>query len=149
MHEVRRSIAADADKVWTVIADPTTYPTWLVGAQKVKAVDGDFPAPGSGFQHRSGLNDTVAISDSSTSLAAEPGRTLALKVRARPFFDGIVRFRLVPVKGGTEVVLDETPVGPLKVLSPLMGPFLNARNARSLENLRGVVEGPGSSPAQG
>jgi uncharacterized protein YndB with AHSA1/START domain len=146
VRNVRRTIYADADAVWSVLADPTTYPDWLVGAQVIRDVDDDFPNPGSGFHHAVGVNEGASVPDSTTVLAAQPGRSLALKVRARPFFQGVAHFRLVPVKGGTEVLVGEEPLGVLRVMRPLLEPLIAARNNRSLDRLRVLVESRSSPP---
>jgi uncharacterized protein YndB with AHSA1/START domain len=140
MTEVRRTIHADPDAVWDALADPETYPRWLVGAQVIRGVDADFPAPGSDFQHKVGATDEAAVPDSTTALEAERPHRLALKVRARPFFEGVVRFRLLPVRVGTELAMEEEPTGPLRVLAPLLRPLVVARNAKSLDQLRELVE---------
>lgn len=151
MREVRRTVHAEADQVWAVLADPDTYPSWLLGAQRIRAVDPAFPEPGSGFDHTVGASDKVSVDDSSTSLEADPGRTLVLEVRARPLFRGVVRFRLVPVRDGTEVALGEEALGPLRLASPLLDPVLAARNRRSLARLQELVEAraAGSGPGRG
>ena len=41
-------------RVFAVLADPTTYPDWLVGAQAIRDVDPAWPAPGAKFSHRIG-----------------------------------------------------------------------------------------------
>jgi len=138
--EVRRAIHASPDAVWAVLADPTTYPEWLVGAQAIRDVEPGFPAPGSDFHHSVGPTDEVTLADRTTALEAEAPHRLRLKVRARPFFEGIVTFRLLPTKAGTELVLHEEPVGPLRLLAPLLSPLILGRNKQSLERLAHLVE---------
>ena len=149
MSEVRRTIRAEPDVVWDVLADPTTYPDWLVGAQVIRSVDSDFPKPGSDFHHSVGPNEDLTLPDSTTALEAERPHKLSLKVRARPFFEGIVRFRLIPADAGTELVIDEEPIGPLRFAAPLLRPLIVARNAKSLERLRDLVESRSSRSATG
>lgn len=126
--------------MWEVLADPRSYPDWLVGAQVIRSVDADFPAPGSDFHHAVGASDEVSLPDKTTAVDVDPGKSLELKVRARPFFEGMVTFRLVPVKAGTELVLDEKPTGLLRFAAPVLRPLILARNARSLDRLRDLVE---------
>jgi uncharacterized protein YndB with AHSA1/START domain len=147
--EVRRTIHADPEAVWSVLADPTTYPDWLVGAQVIRDVDGEFPKPGSDFHHSVGASEDLALPDRTTALEAERPHKLTLKVRARPFFEGVVRFRLLPTKAGTELVLEEEPVGPLRFAAPLLRPLIVARNAKSLDRLRDLVEARSATPTAG
>ena len=52
--EVRAIVPAPPEAVFAVLSDPETYPEWLAGAQHIRQVDGDFPAPGSQFDHEVG-----------------------------------------------------------------------------------------------
>lgn len=140
MTEVRRTIHASPDAVWEALADPTTYPEWLLGAQAIRSVDPGFPAPGTSFHHKVGATRAVTIDDSTTAVEADPPSTLVLKVHARPFFEGIVRYRLVPTRAGTELVLAEEPAGRFRRLAPLLRPFVFGRNARSIDKLAHFVE---------
>jgi uncharacterized protein YndB with AHSA1/START domain len=143
--EVRRTIGADPETVWQVLADPTTYPEWLIGAQAIRSVDGGFPTPGTDFHHEVGATEDLTVSDRTTSLDADRPHRLALEVRARPFFVGIVRFRLTPVPEGTELVLAEEPAGVYRLLAPVLRPLVVARNQRSLDKLRDLVESRAST----
>ena len=146
MSEVRRTIHADPEAVWAVLADPTTYPDWLVGAQVIRDVDGEFPKPGSDFHHSVGASEDLALPDRTTALEADRPNLLKLKVRARPFFEGVVEFRLLATKAGTELVVHEEPIGPLRFAAPVLRPLITARNAKSLEKLRDLVESRSASP---
>lgn len=140
MPEVRRAVHAAPDAVWAVLADPMTYPEWLIGAKVIRGVDPGFPAPGTDFHHSVGPAEEVAVPDRTTALEAERPTLLKLKVRARPFFEGVVTFRLLPTKAGTEVVMFEQPTGLLRFATPLLSPLIVGRNRRSLEKLARQVE---------
>lgn len=140
---------AAPENVWKVLAEPTTYPEWLVGAQVIRSVDPEFPAPGSEFQHEVGASEELSTPDRTTALDADAPHRLTLKVRARPFFTGVVTFRLLPTKAGTELVMDEEPVGPFRFLAPLARPLIQARNAKSLERLEQLVGSGSPRPAAG
>jgi uncharacterized protein YndB with AHSA1/START domain len=138
--EVRRAVHAAPDAVWAVLADPMTYPEWLIGAKVIRDVDPGFPAPGTDFHHSVGPTEEVAVPDRTTALEAERPTLLKLKVRARPFFEGVVTFRLLPTKAGTEVVMLEQPTGLLRFAAPLLSPLIVGRNRRSLELLARRVD---------
>jgi uncharacterized protein YndB with AHSA1/START domain len=138
---VETSIDAPADKVYDVLKDPETYPEWLVGADKMRAVDGDFPRPGSKFEHSVGPGDPLTIDDRSESIAAEEDRWLALHVHAGPFH-ARVDFELRDRDdGGTDVCMSEQPIGPISAITPLLRPSLYGRNRLSLQRLREQVTG--------
>lgn len=89
-HTFHRPIA----EVFAVLAEPRTYPEWLVGAKAVRSVDDAWPAPGSSFRHRVGLFGPLTLADSSTSLALDAPHALVLEVRARPVGRAKVTFHL-------------------------------------------------------
>ena len=43
MVEVSTFLPAPPQEVFDVISDPDTYPSWLVGAKRIRHVDPDFP----------------------------------------------------------------------------------------------------------
>ena len=135
MSTVRARIDAPAQDVWDALIDVHTYPDWLIGARQIRAVDDLWPAPGTAFHHTVGVGP-VTISDRTRATGLEPGRCLDLDVRAWPLLRGKVTFRLTPEDGGTEVAMEEHPVGIHRLLAPLLSPLAMARNRASLEKLR-------------
>ena len=149
MVETEIHIDAPPDEVFAVLADPHTYPDWLVGAHEIRSVEGEWPAPGATFHHRVGVWP-VHIADSTSILEVDPPRRLVLRARARPTGVARVEFDLgvdgTGESGGTRVRLREAPSsGPAHLLwlfgaRSLMERGLRARNERSLEQLRACVE---------
>ena len=141
MSYTSREIAADRDAVFAVLVDPHTYPAWLVGNSEVRAVDDDWPRPGSRFHHSVGAWP-FTLSDSTRLLDIEPGRLLRLDVRARPLIHATATFRLVGEEGRTVVSLEEEPalrfIGNL--VRPLLDPLTHVRNHASLRRLASFVE---------
>lgn len=134
--EVEATLPAPPDVVFEVLADPTTYPDWLVGADHMRSVDPEFPAKGSGFDHSVGLTDPLTVDDRTESLGAEPNRHLALDVHVGPF-EARVDFALEPAVGGrTKLTFTERPLGAFAAITPLLRPTLHARNATSVSRLR-------------
>lgn len=140
MNEVCEVVPVPSERVWEALSDPTTYPEWLVGAQEIRWVDPDFPAPGTQFGHKVGASDEIAVADRTTAVDLEPGRCLVLEVKARPFLRARVRFTLHPHPQGTEIRFGEEPIGPWRLLSPLLWLFVKGRNQRSLHKLRELLE---------
>jgi uncharacterized protein YndB with AHSA1/START domain len=146
---VLRTISRPVDAVYAALVTPQTYPHWLVGCRDIRAVDEDWPAPGSAFHHRVGLAGPVTVADDTRALAVEEDTLLSLEVRARPFGRGRATFTLAAGAGPetTVVALDEVPIGLLAPTKPLADPLIRRRNARSLGNLAGYLE-RGESQAQ-
>jgi uncharacterized protein YndB with AHSA1/START domain len=135
--EVRRRVPGSPEATYEVLADPRTYPRWLVGAQRIRHVDPSFPAPDAGFDHSVGPTQDVTIDDDTRSLQADPPHRLVLDVHIGPV-TGIVEFRLARADDGTDLRFRERLTGPAAALTPLLRPLLYARNlvsARRLERL--------------
>jgi uncharacterized protein YndB with AHSA1/START domain len=144
MEETAIVIEAGPGDIWAVLADPNTYPEWLVGAKGIRDVDGHWPEPGSTFHHEVGVGP-LHLQDSTSVLESDPPQCLVLEARARPTGVARVEFHLLDVPGGTRVVLAEAPCGwPAHWLWTLggrvvMAPGLRARNEKSLDQLRAYV----------
>ncbi|MGW0230288.1 SRPBCC family protein [Actinopolymorpha singaporensis] len=141
--EVTRSIAAPTDQVWNVLADGWTYAAWLVGASHIRAVDHDWPAPGTKIHHSIGPWPLV-LHDDTEVMAAEPGKFLKLDARAWPAGAAHVRFQLTPLgPGRTEVrMIEDFHRGPAQKLPMLVQSLLfTPRNKESLARLAAYVEG--------
>lgn len=137
--EARTEVPADPEAVYAVLSDPTTYPDWLVGAQRIRGVDADFPNPGSEFAHSVGPTRAVTVDDRTEATAADPPHRLDLHVRAG-LFRADVELCVEPAEGGSQVRFLERPTGPAAVLTPVLKPFLLARNAESLRRLSSYLE---------
>lgn len=146
---VERTCAAPPDEVFAAVCDPDTYPRWLVGAQRMRRVDPEFPAPGAEFHHSVGPTEEATVDDRSAVVAVEnePGvapLALELLVHAGPFHAD-VRFEIHDDGPGSLVRLSEVPVGPARALTPLLRVPLRLRNARSLQQLSAFVEAEAAS----
>lgn len=137
----RQRIQASVGAVFDVVADPHTYPRWLVGARDIRAVDAGWPAPGTQFHHRVGFAGPFTVADSTQCRRAERPTLLELEVRVRPFGRGRVVFTFVDLGDSvTEVVVDEVPIGSLRPFAPLLELPTALRNRRSLRRLAELVE---------
>ena len=136
-----REIEADVDTVFAVLADPHSYPAWLVGNAEVRSVDADWPRPGSKFHHRVGVWP-FTISDSTQLAEIEPGQLLRLNVRARPLIRAVATFRLIGDGDRTVVSLEEEPAMRIlgAIVRPLVDPLTHLRNHASLRRLAALIE---------
>jgi uncharacterized protein YndB with AHSA1/START domain len=129
------------ERVFDALVDPEGYPSWLVGAQAIRSVDADWPAPGSTFRHVIGV-PPLLVPGSSTVRVLTPPTELVLGAGMGFLGEATVRFRLSEdAAGGTVVRVDERFVaGPVgwswRLARPLLRPLVWGRNAVSLESLR-------------
>lgn len=142
MITVRREVGAALEAVWAVLADGWRYPSWVVGATRVREVDPAWPGVGARLHHSVGTWPLL-LDDTATVLACVPKRELVLRSRAWPVGRTEVRLTLDERADGCEVVLsEEVHGGPGRLLPPparaaLVGP----RNAETLRRLAYLAEG--------
>ncbi len=131
-----REIDAPCERVFRVLIDPWTYPSWLAGASDMRDVDEAWPQIGSKFHHRVGVGP-FTISDSTKVLAVEQNRLLRLAVRARPLVSAVVTFTLLGDGDRCVVSFEEEPapraIGNL--VRPVLDPVTHVRNHLSLKRL--------------
>lgn len=137
-----RLINATPGSVWAVLADGWLYPTWVVGASRMRAVDAAWPQPGTKLHHSAGVWPAV-IDDNTESLECVPERMLRLRARGWPLGEAEVTIDLVPKDEGTLVEIRELAVaGPARLLPrPAQDVVLTARNAETLRRLAYIAEG--------
>lgn len=139
------SIDACREDVFARLIDPRTYPTWLAGAQRIRAVDADWPAVGSRFHHRIGWGP-FHLDDTTSVVRVDAPNELTLRASVGPFGQALVRFRLHGSRP-TVVVFDEAPDrGLVRVLGATVGRLVLkagiwGRNTASLQQLRDEIEG--------
>ena len=142
MSENTRVIHATPAQVWEVLSDGWLYPTWVVGATRMRAVDDTWPLTGAKLHHSVGVWPAV-IDDNTEVLACEPGRSLRLRARGWPLGEAEVEIRLTAQGAGTLVELFEDVVsGPGRfVPEPLKGASIKVRNVETLRRLALLAEG--------
>ena len=142
MAEVTVQVAVPPSRVWETLADGWLYSAWVVGTSKIRAVDSDFPAPGTKIYHAVGLWP-VLLEDETEVLESRPEQRLVLQARAWPMGEATVTLELVPTADGTAVRMIETPTkGPASwVNNPVAEKMLRHRMAECLNRLVPLVEG--------
>ena len=139
-------VHAGAARVWEVLADGWTYPLWVVGASRMRAVDESWPEVGSRLHHSVGTWP-VLLDDYTEVTEAVPGVSLTLRARAQPSGTASVRLTLEPLgEDRTRVVMEEDAVsGPALLMpKPMRDVTLSWRNDESLRRLAYVAERPTS-----
>ncbi|ULN34202.1 SRPBCC family protein [Mycolicibacterium smegmatis] len=108
---VKRDTTATRQQVWDVIADGWTYSQWVVGNTRMRAVDPNWPAPGSTIHHTIGVWPVV-VNDETVVESCTPGEELILHAKGRPFGKARIVMRLHDLpEGGCRVEMAEVPIG--------------------------------------
>jgi uncharacterized protein YndB with AHSA1/START domain len=138
---VRRTIESTPDRVWAVLSDGWLYPTWVVGASRMRDVEASWPQKGSTLHHSVGLWPLL-IDDRTEVLESEPGKRLRLKAHGWPAGAAEVLIELEASGAGTQVTIQEDAVAGAAVLvpAPLRQLTMVPRNREVLRRLAFVAE---------
>jgi uncharacterized protein YndB with AHSA1/START domain len=141
MISVERVIKTTPQRVWDVLSDGWLYPLWVVGASRMREVDGNWPEVGSKLHHSVGTWPAL-LDDDTEVLDVDPLHLLELRARAWPFGEAQVRLHLTAQGAGTRVVIEEDAVAGPGVLVPkaLRAPGLKWRNVETLRRLAYIAE---------
>lgn len=134
-----------------MLADAWLFPTWVVGASRMRDVDVDWPEAGSQLHHSFGVWP-VLINDETTMLEWSPPHRAVFKPKGWPIGEALVTIDVKPRGDDTVVRIRERAVsGPgLLVPTPLMDAGLYLRNIETLQRLAFIAEArrkPGSDSA--
>lgn len=140
--EVTRRTAASPDAVWDVLADGWRYPSWVVGASRVRSVSAAWPAVATELHHSVGAWPAL-IDDRTVVAACEPGRRLVLRaslsVAGRTDVELLLRRTAA---GGCVIVMrEDVAAGPaLLVPRPVRAALFWPRNVETLRRLCYLAE---------
>ncbi len=142
MIKVERGTTASPQDVWNVLCDGWLYSGWVVGASRMRDVDGQWPAVDARLHHSVGswpllLNDTTSV------LEVVPQQRLVLQARTWPAAEALVKLELTPRGTGTLLTMAEDVIsGPAKLVpAPLRWLAIGPRNVESLRRLALLAEG--------
>jgi hypothetical protein len=135
-------MACTPDDVFAVLADGWLFPTWVVGASRMRDVDAEWPKPGSQLQHSFGVWPLL-INDNTTMVEWEAPKHAVMKPEGWPIGEALVTIDVKPHKNGCVVRIKEKAVkGPGALLpSWLLDIGLYARNVETLRRLGFLAEG--------
>jgi len=139
---VRRTIDVTPAEVWAVLADGWLYPSWVVGASRMRDVEGHWPSPGSKLHHSVGLWPFL-LNDRTEVVDCEPEKSLLLRAHGWPAGAADVLVELEPAGSGTEVTIREDAVaGPATLVPPQLRQLgVIPRNREALRRLAFLAEG--------
>ena len=141
MSTTTRMMSCTPEHVFEILADGWTYAHWVVGAARIREVDGDWPAVGSQIHHSVGVWPLL-LSDTTEVEEVDAPHRIQLKVRAWPTGEGRVTIHVRAAGAGCEVVIEEEAVSGPAALVPQAAQdlVLHPRNVESLRRLAYLAE---------
>lgn len=142
MSTTYRRLACSPERVFEVLADGWLFPSWVVGASRMRDVDANWPAVESKLQHSFGVWP-VLIDDSTSMMEWDPPRRAKLRARGWPMGEAEVALDVKRRGDGCVVRITEKAVrGPGKFVPAfIMDPPLHVRNIEALRRLAYLAEG--------
>ncbi|NMI01028.1 SRPBCC family protein [Pseudonocardia acidicola] len=140
--DVHRTTTASPAAVWEVLANGWYYPTWVVGAARIRAVSSHWPGVGAVLHHSVGAWPLL-INDRTEVLSSEPERELVLLASVAPMGRAPVHLRLAPTAGGgCEITMaEDVAEGPARLIpGPVRQALIAPRNAETLRRLCYIAE---------
>lgn len=142
----RREIAASPESVFAVLANGWLFPTWVVGASRMRAVDDHWPAVGARIHHSVGAWPAL-IDDTTSMLEWDPPRRAVMQARLWPVGEATVALDVEATEGGSLVTITEVPSsGPFAMVPrPAADLPIKVRNVETLKRLAYLAEGQAGS----
>lgn len=137
-----RTMKCTADDVFAVVADGWLFPTWVVGASRMRDVDDGWPAVGARLHHSFGVWPAL-INDTTTMLEWDAPRRAVLQPKGWPMGEARVTLEVRARGAGCVVRMTEKAVsGPGSwIPGPILDPGIHVRNVEALRRLAFVAEG--------
>jgi hypothetical protein len=137
-----RTMACSPQAVFEVLADGWLYPSWVVGASRMRDVDREWPAEGSELHHSVGVWPLL-IDDDTVSLEWNPPVRAVVRAKGWPIGEASVTIDVRERGDGCVVRIQEEPVrGPGSWIPRfLTEPMLYVRNRETLQRLAYLAEG--------
>jgi uncharacterized protein YndB with AHSA1/START domain len=136
-----REVKASRQRLWDAMADGWTYAQWVVGNSRTRAVDSNWPEPGSAIKHSVGVWPLV-ISDQTVVESCTPGEELVLRAGLGPLGSARITLRLKDIPDGCRIEMIETPAsGPISAIPDrLVLAAVYPRNRECLWRLTALAE---------
>jgi hypothetical protein len=137
-----RMMNCEPRHVFDVLADGWVYPSWVVGASRMRDVDAGWPRPGTKIHHSFGVWPML-LNDATSMLEWDPPRHALLKARGWPIGEAHVAID-VRQRGAISNVrmVEDVVSGPARFIpGPAREAATHARNSETLRRLAYLAEG--------
>jgi len=137
-----RRMSCPPEAVFRVLEDAWLYPSWVVGASRMRDVDAAWPQPGAQLHHSVGVWPAL-LNDTTSTVSWNPPRQMVMTARGWPIGEARVTIDVKPFGDGCLVRIQEEAVsGPAKAMPrALTDVLLQWRNAETLHRLAYLAEG--------
>ena len=142
MIEVERVVRTSPREIFDVLGDGWSYAAWVVGASRIRAVDQDFPQPGTRIHHSVG-SWPVLLHDTTHVVSCVPNERIVLRARGWPLGEADVELHMEPLGNrATKVrMLEDVSAGPGRLLPrPVRIAIIAPRNRETLRRLAYLAE---------
>ncbi len=142
-----RILRCTPEDVFRVLADGWLFPSWVVGASRMREVEGAWPAPGARLHHSVGVWP-ILIDDATVVEEYEAPRRMVLRAKGWPLGEARVTIEVKPRGEGCLVRIQEEAIaGPGRLIpAPLLDIALHWRNDETLHRLAYLAEGISDAP---
>lgn len=142
MSVAQRRFRCGSAAVFRVLADGWLYPSWVVGASRMRDVDESWPEPPARLRHSVGAWPLL-IDDSTSCVVWEPPKRMVFQARGWPIGEARVEIEAVPHGDGCLVRMREEAVrGPGRLVPQFIAdPLFVWRNREALRRLAFLAEG--------
>lgn len=130
------------DDVFRVLANAWLYPSWVVGASRMRKVDANWPEPGAKLYHSVGAWPFL-LDDSTSCIEWQPPHRMVFTVRGWPIGEAHAEVRVTERSYGCSVEMFEHPKrGPARFIPNWITDLsLRIRNRESLNRLAFLADG--------
>jgi carbon monoxide dehydrogenase subunit G len=141
MITVTHQTPARPEQVWAVLADGWTYAAWVVGASRIRAVEGSWPTLGSRIHHSVGTWPLL-VSDETVVEACEPERMIRLRAKGKAMGQAVVEITLHDEGDHTRIEMREDATQGLGKLvpHPVRQAMIAPRNTETVTRLALLAE---------
>lgn len=140
-----RQVRCAPEEIFAILGNGWLYPTWVVGAARMRDVDERWPREGSRLRHSVGAWPLLLDDITRCEVWDAPRRAIFI-ARGWPMGEARVTFDVSPSRAGCWVRIAEVGVrGPVAAIPRFMlDPLLRWRNREVLRRLAYIAEGGGA-----
>ena len=142
-----RVLRCTPEDVFRVLGDGWLYPSWVVGASRMREVEEEWPQTGSRLHHSFGVWPAL-LDDATVVEVYDPPRRMVMRAKGWPIGEARVTIDVKPRgEGSVARIQEEAVAGPGRLIPPpLLDPWLHWRNSETLHRLAYLAEGLSPAP---